>query len=58
MQLPLLLLVNFLDAGGLEERMPPFGRVRLQEGAVVYVDAAQVNLILGDVVQRQLVGLL
>lgn len=57
-QLALLLFVYLLDAGGLEERVSPLGRVRLQEGAVVHVHAAQVDLVLGDVVQRQLIGLL
>lgn len=58
-QLPLLLLVDLLDAGGLEERVPLLGGVRMQEGrAVLHVDAAQVDLGLGDVVQRQAVSLL
>lgn len=57
MELPLLFLVDLLHPRRFEQRVPAFWRVRLEEGALVQVGAADVDVLLGDVVHRQLLGL-
>ena len=62
MQLPLLFLVNPLDASSFEEYMAPLGRVRVQEGAIVLAGAGcaqvKVKLLLWEVVYGQVLCLL
>lgn len=57
-QLPLLLLVNLLHAHGFEQRPPLFGGVGLEEEAVLQVHVADVDVVIGDVLDSELVGLL
>lgn len=58
-QLPLLLLVDLLHAGRFEQSVALLGRVGLQEGAALQAGLAHLaHVLLGDVVHRQLLGLL
>lgn len=57
MKLPLLFLVNLFHPCCFEQSISAFRCVRLQEGALVQVGSADVDVLLGDVVHRQLLGL-
>lgn len=57
MKLLLLLLIDLFHAGRFEQCIPAFGSVRLQEGALVQVGSADVDIVFGDVVHCQLLGL-
>lgn len=53
MQLTLLLFIDFFHAGGFEDGMPSFRWVRMQEGAIIQIHSAEVDFILGDVIDSQ-----
>lgn len=56
-QLVLLVHVNAADARRPEEGAAPPGGQRLQEEVVVHLGVVHVQVVLGDVVQRQGIGL-
>ena len=56
-QLVLLLHVDAPDPGGAEESAPLPGGQRLEEEVVVHLHAVHVQVVFGDVVKRQRVGL-
>lgn len=53
MQLTLLLFIDFFDAGGFEDGMPSLRWVRMKEGAIIQIHSAEVDFILGDVIDSQ-----
>lgn len=57
-QLPLLLLVDLLHPHGFQQRTSLLGRVGLEEEAVLQVHIADVDVIVRDVFNSELVGLL
>lgn len=57
-QLPLLLLINLLHTGCFEQRVPTFRWVRLEEGAFLQVGSTDVDVLLWDVIHRELLSLL
>lgn len=58
MQLPLFLLVDLLHTRRFEQRVAALGRVRLEKRALIEVGSTDVNILLWDVVQCKLFGLL
>lgn len=57
MKLPLLFLINLFHPCCFEQCISTFRRVRLEEGALVQVGSADVDVLFGDVVHCQLLSL-
>lgn len=57
-QLVFLLHVNLLDAGGAQQRPALLGGEWLEEEVVVHLRVVQVDVVVGDVLRRERVGLL
>lgn len=56
-KLPLLFLINLFHPCCFQQRIAAFRCVRLEEGALVQVGSADVDVVFGDVVHRQLLSL-